>query len=116
MDTPKNSESRQFSLMDLFLCIVFFMPFGAATTELKNTGCGTLRYLAAVPSALALGAVIAWLDWNLGRTLWLRSQRYSGRVQNAVALALFVFELLWIVAGCVSGFKLAAFVSEHVAR
>jgi hypothetical protein len=116
MDTPKNPESRQFSLMDLFLCVVFFMPFAAVTTELKNTGGGTLRYLAAVPSALALGAVIVWLDWNLGKTVWLRSQRYSGRAQNAVAWTLFAFELLWIVVGGVSGFKLAAFVSEHVAR
>jgi hypothetical protein len=116
LDTPKNPESGQFSLMDLFLGVVFFMPIAAATTELKNTGGGTLRYLAAVPSALALGAVIVWLDWNLGKTVWLRGQRYSGRAQNAVAWALFAFELLWIVVGGVSGFKLVAFVSEHVAR
>jgi hypothetical protein len=112
----KKPESGQVTLMDLFLGIAFCMPITAATTELKRSGGGTLRYLIAVPSALALGAVIVWLDWKLGKTVWLRCQRYSKQAQNAVAVALFAIELLWIVVGGVSGFKLAAFIAEHVAQ
>jgi hypothetical protein len=79
-------------------------------------GGGTLRYLVAVPSALVLGALIVSLDWRLGKALWLRCQRYSKQAQNAVAIALFAVELLWIVVGSISGFKLLAFGEEHVAR
>jgi len=63
--------------MHLFLFIAFFMPVVAATTALKLSGGGTLRYLIAVPSALVLGALIVSLDWRLGKALWLRRQRYS---------------------------------------
>jgi hypothetical protein len=111
----KNPESGQVTLMHLFLCIAFFMPVAAATTELKRSGGGRLRYLVAVPSALVLGALIVSLDWRLGKALWLRCQRYSKQAQNAVAIALFAVELLWIVVGSISGFDLAAFVAEHVA-
>ena len=41
--------------MHLFLCIAFFMPVAAATTELKRSGRGTLRYLVAVPSGACAG-------------------------------------------------------------
>jgi hypothetical protein len=73
----KNPESVQVTLMHLFLCITFFMPVAAATTELKRSSGGTLRYPVAVPSALLLGALIVSLDWKLGKALWLRCQRYS---------------------------------------
>jgi hypothetical protein len=63
-----------------------------------------------------LGALIVSLDWRLRKALWVRCQRYSKQAQNAVAIALFAVELLWIVVGSISGFKLAAFVAEHVAR
>jgi hypothetical protein len=112
----KNSESGQVTLMHLFLFIAFFMPVVAATTALKLSAGGTLRYLVTVPSALVLGALIVSLEWRLGKALWLRSQQYSEQAQNAVAITLFALELLWIVVGTVSGDKLAAFVAEHVAR
>jgi uncharacterized protein HemX len=115
-DVFKNPESGQVTLMHLFLGIAFCMPIAAATTQLKHSGGGTLRYLVAVPLALALGAAIVCLDWKFGKTVWLRCQRYSKQAQNAVAVALFVVELLWIVVGDISGFKLAAFVAEHVQR
>jgi hypothetical protein len=115
-DVSKSPESRRVTLMDLFLGIAFCMPITAATTELRHSGGGTFRYLVAVPSTLALGAVIVYLDWELGKTVWLRCQRYSERAQNAVAVVLFAVELLWIVVGGISGFKLAGFVAEHVAR
>jgi hypothetical protein len=65
---------------------------------------------------LCSAALIVSLDWRRGKALWLRFQRYSKQAQNAVAIALFAVELLWIVVGSISGFKLAAFVAEHVAR
>ena len=112
----KNPEPEQITLMDLFLGIAFCMPVVAATTELKLSIGGPLRFLVAVPSALVLGALIVWLNWKFGKTVWLRCQQYSKHAQNAVAIALFAVELLWIVVGGVSGFKLAAFVVEHVGR
>jgi hypothetical protein len=77
----KNPEAGQVTLMHLFLCIAFFMPVAAATTERKRSGGGTLRCLVPVPSALVLGAVIVSLDWRLGKALWLRCQRYSKQAQ-----------------------------------
>ena|ERR1700719_2083144 len=115
-DVSKNPEAGQVTLMHLLLGIAFCMPITAATSELRHSGGGTLRYLVAVPSAIALGAVIVSLDWKLGKTVWSGCQRYSKRAQNAVAVVLFAVEWLWIVAGGLSGFKLAAFVAEHVAR
>ena len=115
-NVSKNPEPGQVTLMHLFLGIAFCMPITAAVTELKHSGAGTLRYLVAVPSALVLGVVIVWLDWKLGKAMWLGCQRYSKQAQNAVAMALFAVELLWIVVGGLSGFKLAAFVAEHVPR
>jgi hypothetical protein len=115
-DVSKNPESRQITLMDLFLAMAFCMPIVAATTELKHSGGGTMRYVVAVPSALALGVVIVWLDWNLGKTVWFKGQRYSKQAQNAVAMTLFALELLWIVVGGILGSKLAAFVTGHVPR
>lgn len=112
----KNPEAGQVTLMHLLLGIAFCMPITTAISELKHSGGGVLRYLVAVPSALGLGAVIVSVDWKLGKAAWLRSQRYSTQAQNAVAIALFVGELLWIFVGCVSGFKLAALIAEHVPR
>jgi hypothetical protein len=114
--TPKNRESGQVTLMHLLKLIAFCMPIAAAMPELEHSGGGMLRYLVAVPSALALGVLIVSLDWKLGRTVWLRSQRYSKKAQNAITIALFVGELLWIGIGGVSGFKVAALIGQHVPR
>jgi len=116
MTVSKNVETGQVTLMHLFLAIVFFMPVAAVTSELERAGSGMLRYLIAVPLALVLGALIVSLDWTIGKAVWLRSQRSSERAQNAVAIGLLAAELLWIIVGTVSGFKLAAFVAKHFAR
>jgi len=102
--------------MHLLLGIAFCVPVGAAATVLAHSGGGTLRYAITVPSALALGALIVWLDWKLGKVLWLRCQGCSKQVQNVVAIGLFAAGLLWIAVGAVSGFKLATFVAKHVAQ
>lgn len=112
----KNTESGQVTLGHLLLGIAFCMPIGMAMTELKHNGGGVLRYLAAAPSTLVIGALIVSLDWKLGKAVWLRFQSYSKTVRNAAAVALFALELLWVVAGAVLGFKLATFVTEHVPR
>jgi len=65
-----------------------------------------------LPASLALGALIVCLEWKLGKALWSRCQRRAPQVQNVVATFLFVLELLWIVVGVVSGFKLAAFAAS----
>ena len=85
----KKSESGQVTLGHLLLVIAFFMPICAVMVALKNWGGGLLRYLVAASTTLVLGALIVTLDWKLGKAVWLRSQRYSKKVQNATAIALF---------------------------
>jgi hypothetical protein len=98
--------------MHLLLAIAFVMPLSGAIAELKHSGGGALRYVIVLPTSLAVGALIVWLDWKLGKALWSRCQRRSPQVQNVVAMFLFILELLWIVVGGVSGFKLAAFTAS----
>jgi hypothetical protein len=91
------------TLMDLLLGIVFFMPIYATVAGVKQSGGGALRFLVAVPSALVLGILIVFVDWRLGKALWLRSRQYSEKVQSVVSVALFAFEAIWIFLGLVSG-------------
>ena len=112
----KNQECGQVTLGHLLLAIAFCMPMGMAMAELKHSGGGLPRYLVAAPSALVIGALIVSLDWKLGKAVWLRFQMYPKTVQDRVAIALFALDLLWIVAGAVSGLKLATFVADHVPR
>jgi hypothetical protein len=112
----KTAKSGQVGLGHLLLAIVFFMPMSGAVTELKNFGGGDLRYLIAVPCALAAGSLVTWLDWKLGKILWTKGQRHSRITQDVVAIALLALELCWIVVGGVSGFKVAAFVARHIPR
>ena len=111
-----NTGSGQVTLMHLLLGIAFCMPIGMAMPQLKNSGGGLLRYVVAAPATLILGILIVFLEWKLGKAIWLRCQRYSKKAQNVVAFGLFVLQLLWIVVGTISGFKVATFVAEHVAR
>ena len=92
------------------------MPIVSAITELKHSGGGMLRYLAAAPSAFAMGVAIVSLDWKLGKAVWLRCQRYSKATQNAAALALLAVQLFGIVGGAVSGFWLAMLIEKHVPK
>ncbi len=108
------SKSGQVTLMHLLDLIAFCMPISMATGGLQHSGGGVVRYLIAIPAALVLGALIVSLNWKLGKAMWLRSQSYSKRMQNAVAMGLFGQQMLWIVLGAVAGFGLAAFVTEHV--
>jgi hypothetical protein len=114
MDVSKNPGSGQVTLKHLLLGVAFVQPIAGATAMLKHFGVGILRYSIAVPAALALGVVIVWLDWKIGKTVWLRCHQCPKQAQNAVALALFAVDLLWIVVGGLSGFKLAALVAKHV--
>src|SRR5579872_1234590 len=112
----KNIGTGQVTLGHLLLAIAFCQPVGIAVIQIKHSGGGILRYLVIVPVALALGFLIASLDWKLGKATWLRCQAYSNRARKRVAIALFCLQLLWIVLGVISGFKLATFVAAHVPR
>jgi hypothetical protein len=107
-------EAGQMTLIHLFLGIAFFMPTASAITEVKHAGGGVLRYLVVIPFAIVIGVLIVSIDWRLGKAIWLRSCRYSERVQIGVSVALFAFQLPWIFLGEVSGEKLAAFVVNHL--
>src|SRR5215468_8046307 len=108
----RNTQSGQVTLMHLLLAIAFVMPITGAIAELKHSGSGALCYLIVLPASLAIGALIVWFDWKLGKALWSRCERHSPKVQNAVAMFLFTLELLWIVVGVVSGSMLAAFAGR----
>jgi len=112
----ENTGTGQVTLGHLLLGIVFCMPVSMAVIEIKHSGGGIFRYLIVAPVALVLGVLIASLDWKLGKAVWLRCQRCSNRAQNRAAMALFGLQLLWIVLGAISGFKLATFVAAHLAR
>jgi hypothetical protein len=110
----KRRHQRQVGLADLFALIAFFMPVSAAVAELRSKGVGALGYVLAIPSALILGIVIVSVEWKLGRTIWLRFEKYSKKVQNFVGAALCVVQLFWIFVGTAGGFKLGALVMDHI--
>jgi len=112
----QQTQTRQVGLMDLFALIAFFMPIVATIAMVKRSGGGALRYLLALPLAVALGTLVVPIDWKLGRVIWLRSENYSIAVQNAVGFCLFVLQLFWIFVGAVSGGRLATFLVNYVAR
>jgi hypothetical protein len=112
----QQAQTRQVGLMDLFALIAFFMPIYATIGMVKRSGGGPLRYLLALPLAVALGTLIVSIDWKLGRVIWLRSGSYSKTVKNGVGFCLFVLQLFWIFVGAMSGDRLATFLVNHVAR
>jgi len=112
----ENAGTGQVTVGHLLLGIAFCMPLGAAVTEIKHSGGGILRYLIVAPVALVLGVLIVTLDWKLGRALWLRCQRYFNTAQNRAAVALLGLQLLWILVGAISGFRLATFVAARLGR
>ena len=116
MSRLKNTETGQVTLLHLLWAIAFIMPTVAMTSELRHSAGGILQYLVGVPSSLAVGGLIVWLDWKLGRRLWLGSQRYSRSTQDVVAFGLFVLSLAWVIAGAVTGALLASIVATHVPR
>jgi len=91
------------------------MPIVVTLAAVKHSGGGALRYLVAAPSAVVISILVVYMDWTLGRAIWLRSQQYPKRIQKGVGVALFGFQLLSILVGTVSGVKLAAFVVNHLA-
>lgn len=97
--------------MDLFWGITFFMPAVTAAGELKHSDGGVLRYLITVPPAFALGALIVWVDWKLGKAVWLRYQGYPKQAQNMLGFAWIVLDLFWIMIGAFLGSKLASSIT-----
>ena len=50
-------------------------------TQVKHSRGGMLRHLVAAPSGIAIGALIASLDWDLSKAPWLRGEKYSNADQ-----------------------------------
>ncbi|HSS99378.1 MAG TPA: hypothetical protein VLK33_20225 [Terriglobales bacterium] len=107
VDTSKKTHPKQITVMDLILGIAFCMPTVAAVSELKHSGGGISHYLIAIPLGLSLGALIVWVDWKLGKTIWLRYQGYPKRAQDMLAIFWILVDLLWIIIGGFLGIKLA---------
>jgi hypothetical protein len=113
---PQHTQMRQVGLLDLFTMIVFIMPIYATIAEVKRAGCGILAYVVALPLTVAIGALIVWVDWKLGKAVWIRSKGHSEKIKNAAGFALLAFQMFWIFVGLASGVRLAAFLVNHLAR
>ena len=109
-------QPRQFTLLDLLLAIAFFMPVIAAEIVLIRSGAGLVRHLLTVPLGIAIGAAIVWIDWKLGSRLWLRTDRYSHRTQNAMGIALLLGDLLSIFAGAALGTRVGSMMIQNLAK
>ena len=108
MPEEQDTEQRgQVTLGHLLLSIAFFMPVVAVIMEIKRVGGGPVQYALSVPLGLGLGAVIGRLSWIAGRSLWLRSQSYSNKVQNGIAIGVFALDIVWIIVGGIAGTALA---------
>lgn len=92
-------HTGQVTLSHLLLFVAFVTPPSEAKAELKCSGSGDMRYVTVLPASIAVGALIVWLDWKLGKALWSRYQRHSPKVQNAAIIFVFALQLLWIAAG-----------------
>jgi hypothetical protein len=113
---PQHTQIRQVGLLDLLTMIAFVMPIYAAIAEVKRAGGGILAYVVASPLTVAMGALIVWVDWKLGKAVWIRSKGHSEKVKNAVGFALLAFQLFGIFVGLASGIRLAVFLVNHLAR
>jgi hypothetical protein len=109
-------RTRKVGLADLLAMTGFIMPIFAAIAAVNRSGGGIVAYLLAVPPGIVLGVLIISFEWKLGKAIWLRFERYSRKVQNAVGFSLFVFQLLWIFLGLVCGSRVGVFVVNHLAR
>lgn len=67
-----------------------------------------------VPLALAVGVLIVRLNWLIGKRLWLRSQRYSVKATNRIALLQFALDITWIVVATIAGFGLGSLLIKLV--
>ena len=90
---PQHTQMRQVGLLDLFTMIAFIMPIYATIVEVKRAGGGILSYVVALPLTVAMGALIVWVDWMLGKAVWIRSKGHSEKVKKAVGFALLAFQL-----------------------
>ena len=106
-DTEQRTQHGQVTLGHLLLSIAFFIPVETVIFEIKHVGGRPVQYALGVPLGLGLGAVIGRLSWISGRSLWLRSQRYSQKVQNGIAIGVFALDIVWIIVGGIAGTALA---------
>ena len=92
----------------LLMAMAFLMPVIFVFGDVKGSGGGALRYALGVPSGLGIGAMIVFQDWHLGKYLWLRTRKFSTRVQNVVGVGGLALDVVWIVVGCFAGSELAS--------
>lgn len=88
----------------------------AAIGEVRLSRGGIFAYILALPTGIALGILIAVVEWKLGKAIWLRFKDRSKRVRNAVGILLFFLPPFWIFAGLLSGDKLGALAAKHLSR
>lgn len=106
----RESKQGQVTLGHLLMGIALLMPAGVVIGEVKAAGGGMLQYLFGLPLALALGGLVIVLEWYSGRFFWQRSQRYSDRTRNIVAIGLFALQIVWVMLAGICGYRLAHLV------
>jgi hypothetical protein len=106
--TEETEETpRALTLGNLLLMCAFVITVESLILELKQAGGGLLRYVIGVPLGLVTGALIVPWNYQLARFLWLRSQRFSKRAQDAAGLGILALHIVWIAVGAGLGFLLA---------
>lgn len=106
-DAGLRTQRGQVTVGHLLLFIAFFILVETVIIEMRHLGGGPVQYALGVPLGLGLGAVIVRLNWISGRSVWLRSQRYSKKVQNRIAIGVFVLDIVWMIVGGIAGSTVA---------
>ena len=114
MRQKSQDQQGQVTITFLLSAIELIMPTAFAVQAVKAAGGGVPRYVAAAALGLLLGGLIVVVEWRSTRFLWRRSQTFSERARNIVAMGLVALQLVWIILAAITGYQLAQLVTEFV--
>ena len=87
----------------------------AVVLPLKHAGGGIMRYKLGVPLALALGALIVWLNWSFQKFLSQKSKGATKTKENTIAVVFLLSLLFFIVFGGFARDMLASLLMKLLA-
>ena len=92
MSEPETSTSeaentgQALTLGNLLTVRSFMITVMAVVEPLKHAGGGVVRYMLGVPLALALGALIVWLNWSFQKFLSQKAKGATKTKENIIAV------------------------------
>jgi hydrogenase-4 membrane subunit HyfE len=103
------------TLGNLLMVTSFMITVMAVINPIKHAGGGVVRYMLSVPLALALGALIVWLNWKVQKYLFQRAKGATKRTENTI-VAIFLLSLPFFIAlGGFAGGILASLLMKLLA-